>query len=36
MSIEQLLGNRDPFDSMEGILDDELMSMWMAPPTDMA
>ncbi|KAJ7803673.1 hypothetical protein B0H14DRAFT_2613123 [Mycena olivaceomarginata] len=36
MSIEQLLRNRDPFDSMEGILDDELMSMWMAPPTDMA
>ncbi|KAJ7349590.1 fungal-specific transcription factor domain-containing protein [Mycena albidolilacea] len=36
MSIEQLLGNRDPFDGMEGILDDELMSMWMAAPTDIA
>jgi len=36
MSIEQLLADGDPLDSMDGILDDELMSMWMTAPTDMA
>lgn len=36
MSIEQLLADGDPFDTMDGILDDELMSMWMATPMDIA
>ncbi|KAF7336147.1 Zn(2)-C6 fungal-type domain-containing protein [Mycena venus] len=34
MSIEQLLADADPLDSMGSILDDEFMSMWMAAPTD--
>ncbi|KAJ7826334.1 hypothetical protein B0H13DRAFT_1918236, partial [Mycena leptocephala] len=33
MSIEQLLA--DSANAMDSILDDELMSMWMAAPTDM-
>jgi hypothetical protein len=35
MSIEQLLAEADPLDSMDAIIDDELMSMWMAAPTNM-
>jgi hypothetical protein len=35
MSIEQLLAETDPLDSMDAIIDDELMSMWMAAPTNM-
>jgi hypothetical protein len=34
MSIEQLLA--DSANAMDSILDDDLMSMWMAAPTDMA
>jgi hypothetical protein len=36
MSIEQLLAEADPLDSMGSILDDQLMSTWMVAPTDVA
>ncbi|KAJ7696899.1 hypothetical protein B0H14DRAFT_3039804 [Mycena olivaceomarginata] len=36
MSIEQLLADAGPVDTMDTILDDELMSMWMATPTVVA
>ncbi|KAJ7043879.1 fungal-specific transcription factor domain-containing protein [Mycena alexandri] len=36
MSIEQLLADTDHLTAMNGAFDDELMSMWMAVPTDIA
>ncbi|KAJ7804956.1 fungal-specific transcription factor domain-containing protein [Mycena olivaceomarginata] len=36
MSIEQLLADAGPVDTMDTIFDDELMSMWMATPTVVA
>ncbi|KAJ7725326.1 hypothetical protein B0H16DRAFT_1895115, partial [Mycena metata] len=34
VSIEQLLADTSPADAMDGILDEELMSMWMNVPAD--
>ncbi|KAF8181238.1 fungal-specific transcription factor domain-containing protein, partial [Mycena galopus ATCC 62051] len=34
MSIEQLLADPDPLNTVNSILDDELMGMWMAAPID--
>lgn len=36
VSIEQLLADTEPLDSMDIVFDDELLSMWMAAPTDIS
>ncbi|KAJ7043935.1 hypothetical protein C8F04DRAFT_1250555 [Mycena alexandri] len=36
MTIEQQLGDTIPLDRMEVVLDDELLSMWIAAPTDIS
>ncbi|KAJ7707138.1 fungal-specific transcription factor domain-containing protein [Mycena metata] len=36
VSIEQLLADTEPLDSMNIVLDDELLSMWMAAPIDIS
>ncbi|KAJ7043847.1 fungal-specific transcription factor domain-containing protein [Mycena alexandri] len=36
VSIEQLLADTDPSRAMNGLFDDELMSMWMAAPANIA